>query len=291
MHWPKAVARISLALIAALPLAAAQFSGASALEYARKVTAFGVRPSGSPALQKLRAYIESQARAHGWQVSEDTFTADTPDGPVTMKNIIARLPGDGKRAIVFTGHYDTKKLAGFVGANDGGSSAAFLLEMARVLPGETRLHDVYLVWFDGEEAVRQWTDTDSLYGSRHLAAKWTADGTLGRVRALINVDMIGDKDLEIVEETASDADLRALVWRTAESLGYGKYFGSGGGEIEDDHIPFLKAGIAALDLIDFDYGPGNSYWHTPADTMDKLGAHSFEVVGNVLMAVWRRLDQ
>ncbi len=278
-------------LWAASSLGAAEFSGASALEFTRKVTAFGVRPSGSAAIRREQAYIEAQAKKDGWQVSEDAFTGQTPNGPVAMKNIIARLPGHGSRMVVFTGHYDTKILPGFVGANDGGSSAGFLLEMARVLPTRERNGEVDLVWFDGEEAVKQWTDNDSLYGSRHLAEKWAADGTLARVKALINVDMIGDKDLGIAYETKSDAGLRGLVWKTAEGLGYGKYFQAEGGEIEDDHVPFVNAGAPALDLIDFDYGPGNSYWHTDQDTVDKLSAHSFEVLGNVLMAVWRKLDE
>ena len=279
-------------LCVASSLQAAEFSGASALEFTRKATAFGVRPSGSAAIRREQAYIEAQATKDGWEVSEDAFTGQTPNGPVTMKNIIARLPGHGSRMVVFTGHYDTKILPGFVGANDGGSSAGFLLEMARVLPTRERNGEVDLVWFDGEEAVRkEWAGDDNLYGSRHLAAKWAADGTLARVKALINVDMIGDKDLGIAYETKSDAGLRGLIWRTAETLGYGKYFQTEGGEIEDDHVPFVNAGAPAVDLIDFDYGPRNSYWHTAQDTVDKLSAHSFEVLGNVLTAVWRKLDE
>src|SRR5207248_2120571 len=122
-------------------------------------------------------------------------------------------------------HYDTKSMPGisFLGANDGGASAGFLLEMAKALAPDERKDDIYLVWFDGEEAIAQWSDYDSLYGSRHLAGKWAADGTLSRIRALINVDMIGDRDLGILQDMNSSAPLRELVWRTADRLGYGKH--------------------------------------------------------------------
>ncbi len=272
----------------------ADFSGTSALEFTRKAVAFGPRPPGSPAIHQLQSYIESQLKMRHCEVVLDRFTATTPIGPAAMMNIIAKFRGTtGQQAIVITGHYDTKSFPGrkFVGANDGGSSAGFLLEMARALSGTQNADDIYLVWFDGEEAYGQWSDNDSLYGSRHLADKWAADGTLGHVKALINVDMIGDKDLDILQEMNSSAALRKLVWQTANDLGYGKYFLDMGTATEDDHIPFVRRGVSALDLIDFNYGPNNEYWHTDNDTIDKLGAHSFEVVGNVLMNVLQRLEK
>lgn len=264
------------------------FSGARALEYARKVVSFGPRPPGSAALRGLRSYIVAQLKLHGCEVVQDSLTGQTPLGPVPMVNIIARFPGKSGRAVVFTGHYDTKKMAGvrFVGADDGGSSTAFLLEMAGALHGMPHADDIYLVWFDGEEAFGQWSDSDSLYGSRHLAQRWSTDGTLGRIKALINVDMIGDKDLDIMEEENSSPALRKLIWSTAARLGYGKYFLDSGGPTDDDHMPFVKLGVDAVDLIDFD----KTYWHTPEDTIDKLGAHSFEVVGAVLMGVLKELE-
>jgi Zn-dependent M28 family amino/carboxypeptidase len=210
-----------------------------------------------------------------------------------MKNIIARFPGKSGRAIVITGHYDTKVMPGtyFVGANDGGSSAGFLLELARALAKKPRADDVCLVWFDGEEAIVQWTQYDSLYGSRHLAGRWASDGTLARVKALINVDMIGDKDLGILSETLSTAWLRQMIWQTAADLGYRRHFLGSDSAVEDDHLPFLQRGAPAADLIDFDYGSGfTNYWHTDKDTMDKLGASSFKVVGDVLMEAIARLE-
>jgi glutaminyl-peptide cyclotransferase len=177
-----------------------------------------------------------------------------------------------------------------VGANDGGSSTGFLLELAHVVNSMPHADDIVLVWFDGEEAYGEWSDTNGVYGSRHLADKWSGEGKLGRIKALINVDMIGDKDLEMIQEGNSSPALRKLVWTTAHDLGYGKYFLDSGFATEDDHLPFLRKGVTALDLIDFDYGPNNDYWHTEKDTMDKLSAHSLDVVGNVLVAVLRKLQ-
>lgn len=288
MHRTKAL----LILWASLA-AAADFRGESALKYTADSVRFGPRPAGSAALKRLQQYILENLKRCRCEVSEDSFTAQTPAGPVAMKNIIARFPGASGRAIAVTGHYDTKVFRGFrfVGANDGGASGGFLLELAHVLAGRPRKDDVYLVWFDGEEAVGEWSPTDGVYGSRHLAARWAADGTARRLKALINVDMIGDKDLEIPREAFSSPALTRLVWQAAADLGHGKYFSNRTLAIEDDHLPFIKAGVPALDLIDFDYGPGHSWWHTPEDTLDKVSARSLQIVGEVVLETIRRLEQ
>lgn len=290
MHGTQTV--LTFLAVAALA-AGADFSGASALEFTRRVVAFGPRTPGSAAIGKLRGYLRAELARRGCQVWGDAFTASTPLGPIKMTNIIARFPGRSGRAVVFTGHYDTKVMPGihFVGANDGGASTGFLLEMARVLSGQPRQDDVYLVWFDGEEAIAQWSDTDGVYGSRNLAARWAADGTLGRIKALINVDMIGDRDLGILKEGHSSADLRARVWNAARRRGYGRHFLDQGGYVEDDHVAFVRRGVNAVNLIDFDYGPSNSYWHTEQDTLDKLSADSFQVVGTVLLDVLGELER
>jgi glutaminyl-peptide cyclotransferase len=268
-----------------------RFSGSAALAFTRHAVAYGPRPDGSPAIARLRVFIRQQLAARGCAVTLDDFSGATPGGAVPMQNILCRFPGKSGKAVAITGHYDTKKLASFVGANDGGSSTGFLLEMAAVLQTMPHADDIYLVFFDGEEAFGEWTDTDSLYGSRHLAQRWAADGTIGRLKALINVDMIGDKDLRLVFESNSAASLRNLVWETAGAMGYSAQFPRDANAIGDDHMPFINAGVRALDLIDFDYGPNNSWWHTPADTMDKLDAHSFEVVGAVLVRVIGELER
>jgi Zn-dependent M28 family amino/carboxypeptidase len=271
--------------------AASPFRGAGALEYTRRVVEFGPRPAGSAASRKLQAYLAKELKSLGWEVVEDPFTAQTPEGPVRMKNIIARKNGISGRGVALTGHYDTKRFPfRFVGANDAGSSTGFLLEMARALSGVRLKNDVYLVFFDGEEAFREWSATDSLYGSRHLADKWAAEGVTQRLTALINIDMIGDRDLKIVNEYYSSDSLRRLVWSIAAQLGYSKHFLNEPYPIEDDHVPFLRKGVRAIDLIDFEYGPDNSWWHTSGDTMDKLSASSFQVAGDVLFELIRRLE-
>jgi Iap family predicted aminopeptidase len=270
---------------------AATFSGAKAYAYTREAVADGPRPSGSPAIHHLQEQIIAALKPAGCQLTFDDFRATTPAGPIAMRNILCRFPGKSGRAIVITGHYDTKRLPNFVGANDAGSSTGFLLELADALHGAPRLDDVILVFFDGEEAVKDWTDTDSLYGSRHLEESWLNTGLLAKVKALINVDMIGDKDLDILKDGNSDRKLRELVWDTADQLGYAAHFRSDMSGIEDDHVPFIRAGIPALDLIDFTYGPNQSFWHTSKDTMDKLSPNSFEIVGNVVIAVIRKLEE
>jgi Zn-dependent M28 family amino/carboxypeptidase len=288
MHCKKAL------LILAFSTAwGADFSGTAALDFTRHAVSFGPRPPGSAANQKLQAYIESQLKTLHCRISFDAFTAQTPAGPVAMRNIIATFPGVSGRAIVITGHFDTKPMPGrvFVGADDGGSSTGFLLEFARLVSSISHRHDVELVFLDGEEAFGEWSEINGTFGSRHLAERWAKEGRLARIKALINVDMIGDKDLGIAYETNSSATLRRLVWQTADQLGYGKYFLRAPFAIEDDHLPFLQKGVNALDLIDFDYGPDNAYWHNESDTMDKLSAHSLEVVGDVLVAVLGKLQQ
>jgi glutaminyl-peptide cyclotransferase len=292
----RAQAFLILIVPALLPMSvsAAGVSGPSALEFTRHAVAFGPRPSGSEANRQLQAYILTTLKTCKCQVTEDAFTPQTPKGPIAMKNILAKFTGKSGKAVVITGHYDTKLFPGrkFVGANDGGSSAGLLLELARVLAGQTRTDDVYLVWLDGEEAVRtEWAGEDNLYGSRHLAAQWSKDGTAAKIKGLINVDMIGDKSLNIKQEQNSTSKLRQLVWRSASELGYKAYFVDEAITIEDDHMEFLKRGIPALDLIDFDYGPDHAYWHTDQDTMDKLSAQSLEIVGTVVLDVIQRLER
>lgn len=262
------------------------------MEHTRTITGFGPRPVDSAAHRKMEAFLVRKLKTFGCAVEQDVFTASTPAGPKRMNNILAKIPGKSNQIVVLTGHYDTKIIENqvFVGANDGGSSAGFLLEMARLLCGRPRKHAVYLVWLDGEEAVRDWTAEDSLYGSRHLVGRWKQEGLLPRLKALINVDMIGDGSLSLVREWNSTPWLRTLVWETAAELGYANHFSSREGAIEDDHVPFLRAGVPALDLIDFEYGPNNSWWHTEQDTIDKLSAQSFQVMGNVITKVLAKLE-
>ena len=257
--------------------------GESALEWTRLFVELGPRPAGSTTSAMQADLIEKKLSELSCEVESDRFVSPTPFGALRMRNIIARFgrPSSTERATVISGHYDTLRQPGFVGANDGGSSAGLLMALAERID-RTGSRPVWLVFFDGEEAVREWRDGDHTYGSRRLAARWAADGTTERVRYLINVDMIGDANLDLVYEGNSDAELRETVWAIATGLGYSAEFTRRLGYIEDDHIPFMKAGVRSLNLIDFNYGPGNGYWHTSADTIDKLDARSFAVVLHVL---------
>lgn len=269
------------------------FNGARAFEDLNRLVALGPRPAGSPALAESRRWIVQQLKQAGAQVEEDTFTASTPTGSLPMTNLIAKFPGALAKVVMVAGHYDTKREDGFrfVGANDGGSSAALLLELARVLGGRKNTLTFWLVFFDGEEAVQEWTATDSLYGSRHLVQKLASSGDLARLQAMLLVDMIGDANLDIHREYASTPWLMDTVFSVARHLGYAKYFPDTVMAVEDDHIPFVNAGVAAADLIDLDYGPQNSYWHSDKDTPDHCSPVSLTIVGRVVLGTLAEVEK
>jgi Zn-dependent M28 family amino/carboxypeptidase len=214
---------------------------------------------------------------------------------LAVRNIIAKYPGKRDGIIVIAGHYDTNyplRNVGYVGANDGGSSTALLLELANHLRGKKRDgYSVWLVWTDGEEAVKQWTSADSLYGSKHLAEKWQKDGTLKQIKAFLLVDMIGDADLNVDQDTGSTASLESIVFRAATKLGYQSHFFGRTIGVEDDHLPFVRLGVPSADLIDLNYGYNNVFHHSPQDTIDKLSPKSLEIVGNVVLETVHLLDQ
>jgi len=256
------------------------FDGAAALEHVERLVAMGPRVAGTPAGARAREYIVGALKKiAGVQVQVKAFDADTPHGRVSMANVIAVLPGRRPDVVMVAGHYDTKlfKQFQFVGANDGGSSTGFLLELARRLAARPRDYTYWLVWFDGEEAREAWTDRDSLYGSRRLATDLARDKRLPR--AMILVDMIGDRDLAIRREAHSARWLTEIIWDAAARLGHGRHFLRDTIPVEDDHVPFLRVGVPSTLLIDFDFPP----WHTAADTLDKLSADSLTVVGQVLL--------
>jgi Zn-dependent M28 family amino/carboxypeptidase len=201
-----------------------------------------------------------------------------------MVNIVGVLPGTSSNVVIVAGHYDTARLKGmpFVGANDGGSSAAELLELARVLSRRQHVLTYWLIFFDGEEALEQWSPTDSLYGSRHLADELATDGRLAEVRALILVDMVAGRQLHILEESNSTQWLREMVLKKARQLGYASSFDGGQFPVQDDHLPFVEKGVAAVDIIDLT--PFKTYHHTAQDTADKCSPASLAIVGRVVLA-------
>ena len=277
--------------------AANAFDGERALMYTRDVVAFGPRPAGSTALERTREYIESTLEGFGYTAERDEFVGQTPVGEIPMANLIVKVPAaDGAAdgpVIILSGHYDTllREAFDFVGANDAGSSTAILLELGRVLADHPPPLPVWLVFFDGEEALVNWTDTDSRYGSRHMAERMEADGSLAQIGAMILFDMIGDADLSFPKDGNSTAWLNDIIWETAAEIGHSQQFAGGSQFMEDDHLPFTRRGVAAIDLIDYDYGPANRYWHAPFDTIDKLDASSFQAVGETILTALPKLAE
>jgi len=279
----------------------AGFDGTRAFEYLAKQVAIGPRPPATPASARTQEYIKSQLTAFGCVEEDDDFTAQTPIGAVRMKNMVAKVPGSGREIILLITHYDTVRVTNFVGANDSGSSTAVMLEMARLYCGAHPAHkldsaSLWIAFLDGEEAqsvvngVAQWSDEDSVYGSRELAARLAVSGELKRVKAVVLADMIGDRDLRIRREVNSTPWLVDLVWSTAKRLGYGKIFvDETQGPVGDDHDPFVRRGVAAIDLIDFE--SANTFWHTPQDTLDKVTPHSLAVVGHVLVESLAQIEK
>jgi glutaminyl-peptide cyclotransferase len=280
---------LCIACLAAVQPAAPKFDGNRAFEDIRQLVAIGPRVAGTPGAQAARDYIRKQLQAAGVAVEEQPFEATTPIGRVKMVNLRATIPGSAsasKSRLVIGGHYDTKlfKQFRFVGANDGGSSAAFLIELGRVLKGRANRMPIELVFLDGEEAVGEWEGTDHTYGSRYYVDAARKTATLGEIRAFILVDMIGDRNLVIKRETNSTPALTDAIWAAAKRLNR-REFVSDATPIEDDHLEFLEAGVPSVDIIDLEYPDQTSrFWHTQYDTLDNVGAASLQAVGDVLLA-------
>lgn len=279
--------------------AAVAFNGNRAYEYAREFVACGPRWIGSPGHLCAETFLKKQFAKD--DLVEDTFTTTTPAGVMTMHNFIVKFPGKKDGIIVLGSHYETNlplRNINFVGANDGGSTTGFLIEMANYLRGrKLDGYSVWLVFFDGEESIeQQWTDSNSLYGSRHLAAKWERDGTLKRIKAFLLLDMIGDKSLNVARDQNSTPWLSDLVAKAARTEGTQRYFFATENALQDDHLPFVQRGVPSVDIIDIDYGPRDAmhpdgYHHTAEDTMDKISGHSLTVVGQTVVETMRLLNQ
>src|SRR5882757_7263761 len=275
-----ALLALALGIQAITPMA--KFDAGRAWEHLRQLVAIGPRPSGSPAIEQTRKYIKDQLIAAGLTAAEQTWDDQTPLDKVRMVNLVATIPGTRKERIVFAGHYDTKlyRQFRFVGASDGGSSAAFLLELGRVLKARKNPLTIELLFLDGEEArMPEWNGTDNTYGSRHYVDGAKRDGSLASLKALLLVDMIGDRDLAIRRDTNSTPWLTNVIWETAKQKDLDDYFIPDSTKIEDDHLPFLAAGVPSVDIIDLDY----EAWHTAKDTLDAVNARSLQIVGDVVL--------
>jgi Zn-dependent M28 family amino/carboxypeptidase len=269
----------------------AGFNGERAFSDLCQLVQLGPRPAGSENSDRARAYIERQLSAADAEIREDPFVATTPIGKIPMTNVMGVIDRENPTVVILAGHYDTARIEGvqFVGANDGGSSAALLLEMARVLSRRTNKFTHWLVFFDGEEALKKWTANDSLYGSRHLAEELLHQGKLGQIKAFILVDMVADRHLNILRESNSTAWLSDLVFKVARTLGYGRSFSGGTFPVEDDHMPFVAQGIPSVDIIDLT--PFGSYHHTAQDSIDRCDPESLTVVGRVVLATLAELER
>jgi Zn-dependent M28 family amino/carboxypeptidase len=275
---------IALLLQASTPVT---FDSNKAWEHLRQLVGFGPRPAGSAAIEQSRTYIKNQLSTIGVPVTEQAWDDQTPTGRVHMVNLIATIPGTSKNRLVIGGHYDTKKFPfRFVGANDGGSSAAFLIELARVLKARRNAMTTELLFLDGEEAVIDWTGTDHTYGSRHYVAEAKRSGSLASLKAFVLVDMIGDRDLQIKRDLNSTTWLTDIIWAAAQKQQLSSYFRPDRVQIEDDHLPFIDAGVPSVDVIDLEYPA----WHTAGDTLDAVSARSLQVVGDAIVAALPQIE-
>ncbi len=273
----------------------AGFDGKRAYDQVAKQVSFGPRPAGSAAIAQLQDYLVSELKSYGCAVDVDSFSSDTPIGRVAMKNIVAKIPGEKQGIILLGTHYDTKKMENFVGADDGGSSTAVMLEIARLLCGQQQANKyaVWIAFFDAEEAFNlEWKDPDNRYGSRQMAAQMATAGDLPKVKAFILVDLVGGKNPHFLRDGESTPWLKDMVWKIAGNLGYSNIFAKpptnfGG----DDHYSFTARHVPSVDIMDLDTQNDVPYWHTPQDTLDKISAKTLAIVGHVVLESVKQLQQ
>jgi glutaminyl-peptide cyclotransferase len=286
--------------------ASAHFNGQAAYNLTSQLLQVAPkRFNGSPGHLKAEEFIKQHfaAEAAKGNLETDTFTASTPLGFQTMHNYIVKYPGKKDGIIVLVSHYETNyplRDIEFYGANDGAATTALLIEIGNVLrahPPEG--YSIWLVFDDGEEAVKEWVANngkDNLYGTRHLAAKWSNDGTLGKIKALLVADMIADKDLNIDYVDNSTPWLLDLLKTAAKNTGHSAYLFKYHESEEDDHLPFAQRGVPVLDVIDAHYGPWtdaapDGYHHTAQDTLDKISAKSLQISGDLFLEMIRLINQ
>src|SRR5947209_5079734 len=272
------------------------FDGARAHEHVRRLVEIGPRPPDSDGIHRAQAYIIGRLKSYGCPVEEQDFHASTELGDLAMKNVVVKLPGTSSGIVLYTTHYDTVRIPNFVGADDGGSGTGTMLELARLFCARKNSLNVWIIFFDGEEAQGNWTDGASVqwkgnnntFGSREMAARMALSGDLKRVKAMILADMIGPPNVRIKRDTNSTPWLTDFIWATASQLGYKNNFADENFPVTgDDHFSFIRRGVAGCDLIDFSV----PYWHTTQDTLDKIDPESLAVVGTVLAETLPRFEK
>ncbi len=268
------------------------FDGKLAFQHVAKQVAFGPRPSGSAAIAQTQEYILAQLKSFGCATEVDDFSADTPVGRLAMKNIVAKIPGEQPSIIMLATHYDTllRNDITFVGADDAGSSTGVMLEMARLLCPTRGKYAVWIAFFDGEEAMKAWSETDSRYGSRQMAAKLAASGDISRIKAFLLADLVGSRELHFMRDPTTKS-LTDLVWKTAGKLGYSEHFLEQSAAMEDDHNSFAKRKVPVVDVIDLDREGDVIFWHTAEDTLDKISGKSLAITGHVFLESVKELQK
>lgn len=299
-HWKSALIFFQclelLFLAGCSPADSSGFDGERAMQETAELVAIRPRDAGTAGARRAAVHLHAKLEALGFKTTIDTFPEETPGGKLFFHNVLGRLPGRTDRLIVLGSHFDTKSgiSPDFQGANDSGSSSGALLELARVLARNAPYETEFLVaFFDGEECRREYGPNDGLHGSKRLAQQIAGGGGVPHVEAVIILDMIGDKNLNITVPRNSSRPLIKELFFAAHEAGVREKFGLGKGSILDDHVPFLLAGMPAIDVIDFEFGsaPGlNDYWHTMDDSMDKLSAESMQAVGETVLRMIENLQ-
>jgi len=286
----------ALIFSACKPAAPSSFDGARAFSETEALVQISPRNAGSGGARRAAVHLETRLKTLGFKTVIDTFSEETLEGKTFFNNVLGRLPGKTNRLIILASHFDTKWgiADDFQGANDSGSSSGVLLELARVLSEREQLEtEILVAFFDGEECLMRYGPTDGLHGSRRLARQILEGGGAPLVEAVILLDMVGDKNLNITVPRNCSKKLVTKLFSAAHEVGARPVFSLGSGSILDDHVPFLLAGMPAVDVIDFEYGsaPGkNDYWHTEEDTLDKLSAESMQTVGDVVLRMVENLQ-
>jgi glutaminyl-peptide cyclotransferase len=272
-----------------------KFNGQRAFAEVEALVAYSPRDAGTPDGWKAADHIAQRLKSFGLDTTIDTFADMTPEGEKTFRNVSGRIPGTTDRWIILGSHFDTMPgIENFQGANDSGSSTGVLLELARMLRESdiTPATGLLFAFFDGEEGIAHYVPGDGLHGSRRMASQLIESGDHQKIDAMILLDMVGDRDLQITLPRNSSPELTKLVLAAARDTGHRNSIAlARDSSITDDHVPFLDIGIPAIDLIDFKFGsePGlNDYWHTDRDSLDNISAESLQITGEIVLKLLER---
>lgn len=265
-----------------------EFDEQNAMRLLVKLVSFGPRYSGTAANLRQAEFIAETARKYGAETKSIKFKHNTTEGLLQFVNIEVVIPGKRKDFVIIGSHFDTKKMpAGikFEGANDGASSTAVLLELIKTIKasGIQPEYTLKFVFFDGEECFNEYGANDGLFGSKHYARQLNSQNLVSQCRAVIILDMIGDKDLNVTLPLDSDKQLCEMLFKAADKSGTRKYFDYLPTILLDDHTPFKEMGIPVIDIIDFEFGPKNSFWHSSEDNIKNISAKSLKIIGQTTL--------